>query len=302
MTKRFLPSLKAIQAFEAAARAASFRLAAEEMGLTPSAVSHQVALLEERLGAILFRRTGRRVELTEAGAQLYPFARDGFDRLAMGVALIDRQRASGDLLLQVYVTVAVRWLIPRLHEFQRAHPDILVRLNTSQRDWEFDAEISDLGFICTETPDRAGIDYTHLFDAKLIAVTSPGVAQAGLGLRQPADLVNTATLQVFTAAEDWRTWLEAAGVSPLMGRPAAKFDSYLLAIEAAIDGQGVAVVPKFMVIGDLKSGRLVQPFAIEVRQPARWYLACRKERAKEPRIRRFADWLKGAIAADPAFG
>ncbi len=302
MAKRNLPSLKSLQAFEAAARHLSFRVAAEELSLTQSAISHQVAGLEERLGTSLFRRAARRVELTEAGAQLYPYLCDGFDRLAQGVGLVDRVRISGDLVVQVYVTVAVRWLLPRLHQFQASHPDILVRLSTSQLDWEFDPTTGDLGLICTRTPHGPGIHYTHLFDAKLVAVCAPSVLQAGLGLRQPAELVNHAMLQVYTAAEDWHDWLEAAGLPSLKGRAAPKFDSYLLAIEAAVEGQGVAVVPEFMVATDLKSGRLVNPFReIEVRHGASWYLACLEERVKEPRMQHFRDWLVAEIAKDPAF-
>lgn len=302
MAKRNLPSLKSLQAFEAAARHLSFRVAAEELSLTQSAISHQVAGLEERLGTALFRRAARRVELTEAGAQLYPYLRDGFDRLAQGVGLVDRVRISGDLVVQVYVTVAVRWLLPRLHQFQAAHPDILVRLSTSQLDWEFDPTTGDLGLICTRDPGRPGLHYTHLFDARLVAVCAPMVQRAGLGLRQPADLVNHAMLQVYTAAGDWHDWLEAAQLPTLKGRAAPKFDSYLLAIEAAVEGQGVAVVPEFMVTSDLKSGRLVKPFPeIEVQHGARWYLVCLEERAQEPRIQHFRDWLLREIAGDPAF-
>lgn len=303
MAKRNLPSLKSLQAFEAAARHLSFRVAAEELLLTQSAISHQVAGLEERLGTALFRRAARRVELTEAGAQLYPYLRDGFDRLAQGVGLVDRVKISGDLVVQVYVTVAVRWLLPRLHQFQAGHPDILVRLSTSQLDWEFDPTTGDLGLICTREPNRPGITYTHLFDARLVAVCAPVAQRAGMGLRQPAELVNHAMLQVYTAAEDWHDWLEAAGLPTLKGRAAPKFDSYLLAIEAAVEGQGVAVVPEFMVATDLKSGRLVKPFPdLEVRHGARWYLACLDERAAEPRIQHFRDWLLAEIERDPAFG
>ncbi len=302
MAKRNLPSLKSLQAFEAAARHLSFRMAAEELSLTQSAISHQVAGLEERLGIPLFRRAARRVELTEAGTQLYPYLRDGFDRMAQGVGFVDRLRISGDLVVQVYVTVAVRWLLPRLHQFQAAHPEILVRLSTSQLDWEFDPMTSDLGFICTRKPHQPGVHYMHLFDAKLVAVCAPSVQRAGMGLRQPADLVNQAMLQVYTAAEDWHDWLEAANLPTLKGRAAPKFDSYLLAIEAAIEGQGIAVVPEFMVAPDLKIGRLVKPFPkIDVYHGASWYLACLEERALEASMQHFRDWLVAEIAQDQAF-
>lgn len=295
-----LPSLTALRAFEAAARHLSFRAAAEELAVTQSAVSHQVADLERSLGVALFRRAARRVALTESGLLYYPFLRDAFERIAQGTALVARTSAAGELNVQVYITVAVRWLIPRLPQFQSAHPDILVRFSASHVDWEFDETAADLGIVCTAAADRAPLHYTHLFDARLVAVCSPAVARAGLGLRQPADLVNHALLQLYTAVDEWQVWLKAAGVPEVRGRAAPKFDSYLLALEAAMEGQGVAVAPRFLVAGDLRTGRLVQPFALEVPQPRRWYLACRKERRSEPRVARFRDWLVSEIAADPA--
>ena len=298
MAKRTLPSLTALRSFEAAARHKSFRRAAEELGITQSAVSHQIAALEDALKVALFRRVSRGMVLTDAGAQFYPYLRDGFDRIAQGASLVSRAELGGDLTVQVYVTVAVRWLVPRIHHFQARHPGILVRFHTRDFHWEFDPAFADIGMISTLKPDNPDLAYTHLFDAKLVPVCTPGIAQAGMGMRQPADLVNHALLQVYTAVEDWHVWLDAAGIPQLKGRAAAKYDSYLLAIEAAIDGQGVALVPHFLAAPDIKSGRLVQPFAIDVQQPARWYLACLKERAEEPRIRRFREWIIELVAAD----
>ena len=212
MAGRDLPPLSALRAFEAAARNLSFRVAAEELGLTQSAISHQVAALEQHFGARLFDRAGRRIALSEPGRLLFPLVRDGFDRLTQGADLLRRSRMTDDLRVQVYVTVAVRWLIPRLHRFQSANPNVVVRINTSHFDWEFDADIADLGLICTPSPDRAGLHYDLLFEALLFPVCTPGVAQSGLGLRQPVDLVNHALLQVYTTANDWQLWLDAAGV------------------------------------------------------------------------------------------
>ncbi len=300
MNKRDLPPLSALRAFEAAARHMSFRAAAEELGLTQSAISHQVAALEAHFATRLFDRAGRRVALSEAGRVFFPFVRDGFDRVTQGADLLRRARRSEDLRVQVYVTVAVRWLIPRLHRFQAANPNVVVRVNTSHFDWEFDPQIADLGLICTAAPDRPGLHYDHLFDALLFPVCTPGVLHSGLGLRQPVDLVNHALLQVYTTANDWHLWLQAAGVPDLKGRVAAQFDSYLLAIEAALDGQGVALAPHFMVAEDLKLGRLVRPFPVEVRQPARWYLVYPTDRLEDRPVQAFRAWLKDEIGKDPA--
>ncbi len=282
-----LPPLASLRAFEAAARHLSFRAAAEELSVTQSAISHQVAELERRLGVPLFHRRSRRVELTEAGATFQPYVREAFDRIAQGTALVTRSGSTLDV--QVYVTVAVRWLIPRLHEFTTAHPDTRVRLNTSTFDWEFDDSAGDVAIVCTDHPDRPGLHATHLFDAQLTAVCSPSLSGNDLS-RQPL-------LQLYTAPEEAEAWLRAAG---LPGAPSTTgFDSYLLAIEAAIDGQGLAVVPTFLVDGDLRSGRLTAPYGVEIPQPRRWYLVCRSGQQQLPHVRAFGDWLQHQISSGP---
>jgi LysR family glycine cleavage system transcriptional activator len=294
-----VPPLPALRAFDAAARHLSFRAAAEELAVTQSAVSHQIAELEQRLGVALFRREHRRVELTDAGLLYHPHVREGLARLEQGTALVTLGSAGRELDVQVYVTVAVRWLIPRLHSFTSTHPEVKVRLNTSHLDWEFAADESDVAIVCTEQPERPGVSATHLFDADLVAVCSPVLARAGLGLRQPADLVNHSLLQLYTAVDECETWLEAAGVPQVTGAGTVRFDSYLLAIEAAIDGQGVAIVPDFLVGADLRSNRLVAPFDVVVPQRRGWYLLCRAEQADQLPVRQFRDWLRAQVADDP---
>ncbi len=300
--RRELPPLSALRAFEAAARHASFRRAAEELGLTQSAISHQVSALESRIGVRLFERTTRRVALTEMGRLYFPHLRDAFDRMQVGTDLVRRSRRTAELRVQVYVTVAVRWLIPRLHLFQAQHPGILVRFNTGALDWEFDPDSADLGLICTDRPDRPGVEYRHIFDQRLVAVCRRDLMQAGMGLRQPVDLVNHRLLQVYTATDDWDAWLNAAGIPDLRGRLATQYDSYLLAIEAALDGQGIAVAPYFLVAEDLRLGRLARPFAVDAPQPKRWYLTCLADRAEDSSVAAFRDWLREQVVADPIFG
>lgn len=294
-----LPPLAALRAFDAAAQHLSFRTAAEALSVTQSAISHQIAELEQRLGVALFRREHRRVALTDAGTLYQPYVREALQRLEQGTALVTLGSAARELDVQVYVTVAVRWLIPRLHSFTSTHPEVKVRLNTSHLDWEFAADESDVAIVCTEHPDRPGVHATHLFDARLVAVCSPSLARAGMGLRQPADLVNHSLLQLYTAVDECSAWLEAAGVPEVTGAGAVRVDSYLLAIEAAIDGQGVAIVPHFLVGADLRSNRLVTPFDVAVPQRRRWYLMCRAEQAEQLPVRRFRDWLRAQVADDP---
>lgn len=280
-----LPPLASLRAFEAAARHLSFRAAAEELSVTQSAISHQVAELERRLGVPLFVRANRRVELTEAGALYQPYVRDAFESIRQGTSAVTRSGSTLDV--QVYVTVAVRWLIPRLHDFTSKHPDTRVRLNTSTLDWEFDETAGDVAIVCTERPDRPGLHATHLFDAQLTAVCSPA--------SEPIDLAQQTVLQLYTAPDEAEAWLRAAG---LPGAPSTTgFDSYLLAIEAAIDGQGLAVVPTFLVDADLRNGRLVAPSDVVIPQPRRWYMVCRAGQQHLPHVQAFTDWLQSQIAA-----
>ncbi len=297
MRRRDLPSFSALRAFEAAARRLSFRLAARELAVTDSAVSHQIRELERSLGTALFRRLGRRVELTPAGALYYPILREAFERMARGTALVRRAGSTGELVLQVYVTVAVRWLLPRLYRFHERYPDILLRISTSYRGWEFDADYADVGFVYCRSPLDAGQHHTPLFRVPIFPVASPGLVAAGL--REPADLAGFHLIRVPPARDEWKAWLEAAGHPELEGLPGPAFDTYLLAFEAALAGRGVAMAAEFMIRSELESGRLVRPFALAVEQPGSWYLVCRNGDRHDPRIARLREWLLREVAADP---
>ena len=156
MARRDLPPLRALTAFEAAARLGSFRLAAGELGITRSAVSHQVKALEQRLGVQFFRRDARRAELTQVGQTYYPPIREAFDQIEIQTRALRPPAADNELTVQVYVTVALKWLIPRLHDFERRYPDMKVRLSTSYFDWDFDEKNVDVGFILARnrSPDH----------------------------------------------------------------------------------------------------------------------------------------------------
>lgn len=292
-----LPALSALRAFEAAARHLSFREAGDELCVTHSAISHQVKELERELGGPLFWRKGRRVELTDAGTALFPVLRDAFARIGETTAHLRQRSGAAELTLQVYVTVASRWLLARLHRFEAANPELRLRLSTSHRGWGFDAENVDVGMIYREPPLEPELIYWPLFRADLVAVASPALVQGGLGLRQPVELVNHRRLGVYTAERDWAIWLTAAGVGELASHGSVLFDSYLLALEAAIDSQGVALVPDFVAAADLRAGRVVQPFGLAVAQSGGWYLVCRKERMHERSIVCLREWLTSEATA-----
>ena len=293
MQKRFSqPPLNALRAFEAAARHQSFRLAAEELSITPSAVSHQVANLEKHMGKALFQRAGRNAELTAAGQAFFPFIHEAMEKIDAGARLLNRHSPQ-ELTVQVYITMAARWMMPRLHRLQAACPDLLVRFNASQMDWEFDPQSADVGIICTLAPDRPGLDYIPLFEAGLIAVCSPKLFDQS----EPGadELLRHTLLEVYTASNNWDVWLSAAGIARSAAAASIRFNSYLLALEAAADGQGIALVPDFLAAPDLESRRLVQPVPLSVPQPEKWHLVAWKGRFQEPAAGQFRDWLMREI-------
>jgi len=296
-----LPSLKALRAFEAAARHESFRLAAEELNVTHSAVSHLVKNLEAELAVSLFHRIGRSVRLSEAGLLYAPILKDAFERIADGTEAMRRLAANQGLVLQVYVSVAVHWMASRLGRFRRDNPDLPLVLHTAFRDWEFDPAPADAGLIYTTDPDPRW-HHMSLYRARVFPICAPDLVTDPPGLRTPGDLANHRMFQVYSNADDWHAWLEAAGAPDLAPAIGPKLDTQLLAHEATLTGEGVMLSMGPFMGRDLGDGYLKRPFDIEVEQTGAWYLVCRAELQHDPRIRRLHDWLVAEIEADPAFG
>jgi LysR family transcriptional regulator, glycine cleavage system transcriptional activator len=299
LPKRDLPPLRALTAFEAAARLGSFRAAANELGITRSAVSHQVKLLEDRLGLALFRRDARRAELTTAGQAYFPMIKDAFDQIEAHTKAVKPSTVDNELTIQVYVTVALKWLIPRLHDFERRFPDTKVRLSTSYIDWDFDERNVDVGLVLARNK-HAGHYYAPIFQSMLVPVCSPRLLQGENALKKPDDLKKHKLIDVYTAEEDWQLWLEAAGVKNIKPQNRLAVDSYILAQEAAIEGRGVAMTIGPFAMEEIKLGRLVQPFPLRVEHRHQWYFACSAENRKKNKVRRFEDWLMKQVATDPA--
>ncbi len=296
-----LPSLKGLRAFEAAARHESFRGAAEELNVTHSAISHLVKNLEAELAVPLFHRIGRSVRLSEAGRLYAPVLRDAFERISHGTEAMRRLAANQGLVLQVYVSVAVHWMAPRLGRFRRDNPDLPLVLHTAFRDWGFDPGPADVGLIYTTNPDPRW-HHMFLYRARIYPLCAPDLISGEPGLRAPADLAWHRLFQVYEDTADWRAWLAAAGVPDLASRIGPKLDTQLLAHEAALTGEGVMLSMGPFMGRDLGGGHLVRPFDIEVEQTGAWYLVCRGEIRHDPRIRHLHDWLVREIEGDPAFG
>ncbi|MEO6607094.1 MAG: LysR substrate-binding domain-containing protein [Aestuariivirga sp.] len=294
MARRDLPPLRALTAFEAAARLGSFRMAAGELGITRSAVSHQVKLLEDRLGVQLFSRDARRAELTQAGQIYYPPVRDAFDQIEAQTRSLRPSNTDHELTIQVYVTVALKWLIPRLHDFERKYPDMKIRLSTSYFDWDFDERNVDVGLILARNK-LPGHYYRPLFKSYLVPVCSPE-----LKIKTFDDLKKHKLIDVYTAEEDWQIWLEGASVKGVKPANRLTVDSYILAQEAAIEGRGLAMTIGPFAAEEIKMGRLCQPFTLRVPHKHNWYFACQSSHRTKSKVRRFEEWLAKQVAADPA--
>lgn len=297
-TRRRLPPLNALRAFEAAARHGSFKDAAEELSVSQSAISHQVRGLEDWLGVELFERRTRAVELTPAARLYYPVLREAFDRILEGTEALLAPRAQDVLTVHVYSTFTIRWLFRRLPAFQRRHPGVQLRLATSQEDVDFGRDDVDAGILIGQ-PANPEVQYDYLFSCELFPVCSPAWLATHGEPPGPAALRAPDLLQVYPSERDWWTWLDAQGVQGVSPAAGPQFDSYELALTAAVQGIGIALGQQPYVQEDLAAGRLIELFpGRRVPNPNRWYLGCRRERAATPRIAALRAWLLEEIAAD----
>ena len=290
MLTRRLPSLKALRAFEAAARLGSFSRAAAELGVTHGAVSHQIRALEEELGAALFPRTGRAVELTERGARLLPVLSAAFDQIAEGWVQAGA-RDSAALTVSVEPSFAARWLVLRLGKFHRAHPDIELRLLPSSEVVDFERSDVDIGvrYGLGHWPDAIA---EKLFEATNYPVCAPALLDPKKPIRKPEDLKNYPLLHEETM-QHWLNWLEAAGVkNPRWAAKGPLFIEASLALQAAAGGQGVALANDTLAMADLAEGRLIRLFDIETPDEESYWLVYPERSAAKPKVAAFRNWIR----------
>lgn len=291
---RRLPSLNGLRAFEAAARLGSFVAAGEELNVTQAAVSRMVRLLEERLGFRLFERLPNGLALTPQGRVLQPGLTAAFDAIAGITQQVAGMRSTPVLTLGVGPSFAVRWLIPRLASFYRQHPDIEVRLATGGAINPFNDDWT-CG-ILLGNGDWPGHQAEPMFSADLFPVCARSIGQR---LKKPSDLAKECLLEVQHSPEEWPLWLAAARVKLRTQAPGPRFDSYAMALQAAVDGVGVAIGLRPYVEDDLASGRLVAPFKLAVPKGQAWYLVYRPFRQDDAALVAFRDWLMTNVERDP---
>ena len=288
---RKLPFLNGVRAFEAAARTGSFAKAADELHVTPAAISRLVHLLEERIGAELFERKANRLAPTAAGRAYQAGLTPLFDALANLTAQVTAIGGARALTVGVGPTFAVRWLIPRLAEFQKVAPEVEVRFATGgvaapfSDDWTCGITLGDGHW--------PGLVSERLFAADLTPVCAPSLARR---LKQPDDLRSATLLRVRHAREDWPRWIKAAGLSKLAAK-GPEFEYYGQALHAALDGVGVAMGISPYIEDDLKAGRLVAPFRMSVPKGMHWYLIYRPGRRDEAGFTVFRKWIAETTGA-----
>lgn len=287
-----LPPLKALKGFEAATRHQSIRDAADELCLTHPAVSHQVQLIEDALGVALFVQEGRHIVSTEEGKVLYPFVRAAFESLLEGVEEVHRNALDKPLRVQTYVTASIRWLAKRVPQFLAAHPEVKLTLNTCAVEWEFDDIHADVGLVyCEADPDPSKFHWVPLYEYALFPVCSPAVAQTMGNNPTAQDLMTKPLVAIYTEVQNWQTWFDSAGSAFQPSVPYLMVDTLAVALEMALNGEGIALVNGPFVDQDLASGRLVQPIAHKAICPGAWGLICRKDMKENLRIRTFMDWV-----------
>lgn len=289
---RKLPPLKALRGFEAATRHQSIRDAADELCLTHPAVSHQVQLVEEALGVTLFQQEGRHIVSTDEGRVLYPYVRAAFESLLEGVEAVHRNALNKPLRLQTYVTASIRWLARRVPQFLHDHPEMQLTLSTCAVDWEFDDVHADVGLVyCAEVPDPKKFHWVPLFEYSLFPVCSPAFLEK-MGTDVSADALMTQPLvAIYTEVQNWETWAASAGARTQPAVPFLMVDTLAVALEMALNGEGIALVNGPFVDQDLEAGRLVRLVAHKAVCPGAWGLICRSEMRDNLRVRTFMDWV-----------
>ncbi len=293
---RRLPSLNALKAFEAAARYESFTKAADELCVTQGAVSHQVKALEAELGVRLFRREHQRLAITDAGRGYLEVVRDSFDRLAAGTERLLQRQNSGALTVTTSPNFASKWLVHRLGRFAEANPTIDLRVSASLHHVDFARDEFDLA-IRHGDGHWPGLHMTRLCQEELTPVCSPALLRGRGALRSLADL-GRQTLLHLDSRTDWGKWLEATGASEAGSERGPVFNQASMVIDAAVDGQGVALARTALAAADLIAGRLVRPFAFALQVPYAYWIVCPNPNADLPKIKAFRDWLLSEAAED----
>jgi LysR family transcriptional regulator, glycine cleavage system transcriptional activator len=296
---RRLPPLKALPDFEAAARHLSFTKAADELHVTHGAVSRQVKSLEDFLGVQLFRRLNRSLRLTDEGQAYVSTVRVLLEELADATDRVRKRDEQGGLVVSTTMSFTIKWLVPRLARFRERYPEIDVRVQAEDQVVDFARDGVDIG-IRYGRGQYPGLKADRLINDDFVPVCSPALREGEHPLREPGDLKYHALLHEMGTQIDWRMWLMAAGVEGIDPSRGPVYSHSSLIIQAAINGEGVALGRTALIIEDLAAGRLVVPFDITLKAEYAYYVVYPPRAVERAKVRAFRDWLLEEAAADRA--
>jgi len=303
MDRRRLPPLNALRAFETAARHMNFTRAAEELSVTPGAVSQQIQNLEDYVGAALFKRTSRGLLLTDAAQTALPALREAFDRLQEASELLTASVDGRRVTVSAAPSFAAKWLVPRLGRFESDHPEVDVWLSAGMELVDFNAGEVDLA-IRYGSGHYAGLEVTRLMSETVIPVASPALLAA-----RPLDrledlaqhtLLHDGSPDADESCPDWTMWLAARGVRDVDGTRGPRFNQSSLVIEAAMNGRGIALAKRALAQADLDAGRLVTTLDIATAVDFSYYVVHPKAKGRLPQVKAFVGWLKAEAEAHEA--
>lgn len=297
LPRRFLPSIPALRALEALDRLGSATAAAEELNQSQSAVSRQLQALEDQLGVPLLVRRGRRLHLTPEAAAYASEIRGALNKIMQASLKLTVNPAGGSLNLAILPTFGMRWLVPRLPDFARAHPEITLNLSTRLKPFNFASEPFDAA-IHFGNPDWPGTHALRLKSEAVIAVCAPALLARGAP-QAADDLRALPLLHIETRPEAWRAWFAAHGVTDI-SVSGTIYDQFATITQAALHGLGVALLPDYLAEQDLATGRLVAAWGGPTEMPGAYHLVWPVEKSRDAALGTFRDWLAGqAEAEDP---
>lgn len=301
--RRRLPPLNALRAFEAAARHLNFSRAADELSVTPGAVSQQIQNLEDYVGAALFKRTPKGLLLTDAAQTALPALREAFDRLAEAASLLTAAVDGRRLTLTAPPSFAAKWLVPRLGAFEQVHPQVDVWLSAGIELVDLTAGEVDVA-IRYGAGRYPGLEVRRLMSETVIPVISPELLKEQ-PLASPEDLKNHVLLHdgspdLDDSCPDWSMWLAARGLRGVDGMRGPRFNQSSLVIEAAANARGVALAKLTLAQADLDAGRLVAPLQIATAVDFAYYLVHPKAKGRLPQVKAFISWIEAEAEAHEA--
>lgn len=299
--KRSMLPLNALRAFDAAARHMSFKLAADDLAVTPAAISQQIRSLEDFLGVELFRRTNRSLVLTETAQLSLAPLREAFEHMESAVDILTDSASSNILKVSVSPSFASKWLVPRLASYYARRPDAIVKIDSTMQLTDFQASDTDIA-IRYGNGNYSGLFVEELLKETVFPVCSPDLLKDCDPGTSACCVLEHTLIHDDSSIEDvsapnWSMWLKAAGVSAPDGLPALHFNNHGLAIEAAVAGRGIALARSSIAEEDLKAGRLVKPFGEEVPVNFAHYIVCPEDKLKHERVQDFVDWLRTETSA-----